>query len=88
MTIFQFMAESPFLTFCMCYMLTVTLLRMWKAVVRHLNIRKAGWPPPHLDADGYFKDDSEPEDESPENAGAVATGSAAPRSASPDEIAG
>jgi hypothetical protein len=67
MTIFQFMAESPFLTFCMCYMLTVTLLRMWKAVVRHLNIRKAGWPPPHLDADGDFKDDSEPEDESPEN---------------------
>ena len=20
--------------------------------IRHLNIRKAGWPPPHVDADG------------------------------------
>lgn len=67
MTIFQFMSESPLLTFCMCYMLTVTPLKMWKSVVRHLNIRKAGWPPPHLDADGDFKPDPEPEDESPEN---------------------
>ena len=24
-------------------------------VIRHLNIRKHGWPPPHVDADGDFR---------------------------------
>lgn len=24
----------------------------WNRLLRHLNVRKAGWPPPHLDADG------------------------------------
>lgn len=71
MTIFQFMSESPLLTFFMCYMLTVTPYKMWKIAVRHLNIRKAGWPPSHLDADGDFKPDPEPEDESPENAESI-----------------
>ncbi len=25
-------------------------------LLRHLNVRKAGWPPPHLDADGDWKE--------------------------------
>lgn len=62
MNIFQFMSESPILTFCICYMLTVTPWKMWKSVMRHANIRKQGWPPPHLDADGDFKPDHDLED--------------------------
>ena len=67
MTIFQFMSESPLLTFFMFYMLTATAFRCWNCFMRHLNIRKHGWPPAHCDADGDFKPDPEPEDESPEN---------------------
>lgn len=29
-----------------------TMFRCWNRFMRHLNIRKAGWPPSHLDADG------------------------------------
>jgi len=60
--VYQFMSESPFLTFFMSYMVLETLFRMWKVVGRHLNIRKAGWPPPHLDADGDFKPEPEKEE--------------------------
>jgi len=34
------------------------LFRCWNRFLRHLNIRKAGWPPPYLDADGDFKPNS------------------------------
>jgi len=36
-------------------------LRCWTRFIRHLNIRKAGWPPPHLDADGDFRPESQME---------------------------
>lgn len=35
---------------------------IWKAFnrfLRHLNIRKHGWPPSHLDADGDFEQKEE-----------------------------
>lgn len=28
------------------------MFRLWNRFMRHLNIRRAGWPPPHCDADG------------------------------------
>lgn len=31
------------------------IFNVWNRAWRHLNIRKSGWPPPHLDADGDFK---------------------------------
>lgn len=33
----------------------------WNRLMRHLNIRRAGWPPTHLDADGDFKPEPKPE---------------------------
>jgi hypothetical protein len=27
--------------------------------IRHLNVRKAGWPPAHLDADGDWKESAQ-----------------------------
>lgn len=63
MTFFEFLAGSPFTAFimiCAAYYtvkhLTYTLP---KCFIRHLNIRKAGWPPKHLDADGDFKPEKE-----------------------------
>lgn len=59
MGIYEFMAGSPIITLCLVYMITVTPLRMWKAWLRSRNIRYAGWPPAHLDADGDFKVEEE-----------------------------
>ncbi len=35
------------------------LFRLPNRLLRHLNIRKAGWPPAHCDADGDFKPEPE-----------------------------
>ncbi len=35
------------------------IFRSWNRFMRHLNIRKHGWPPPHCDADGDFKEGPE-----------------------------
>lgn len=63
MNAYDFMSGSPFLTFCIVYMLTTTLVRIVKSLVRARNIRFAGWPPLHLDADGDFKPEPEKDDE-------------------------
>lgn len=33
------------------------VLRLVNRVMRHANIRKHGWPPAHIDADGDHKDE-------------------------------
>jgi len=38
------------------------LFLLWNRLIRHLNIRAAGWPPEHLDADGSFSADDEEDD--------------------------
>uniref|UniRef100_A0AAU6W1U8 Uncharacterized protein n=1 Tax=Pseudomonas phage Touem01 TaxID=3138548 RepID=A0AAU6W1U8_9VIRU len=59
MNAFEFMARSPILSFLLAYMIVHSacelLFRCWNRLVRHLNIRRAGWPPVHLDADGDWK---------------------------------
>lgn len=37
------------------YLAYLTVFRVWNRFMRHLNIRKQGWPPSHCDADGDFK---------------------------------
>lgn len=55
MNLFEFMARSPVLTFFLAWFLSSLLFRCFNRLMRHLNIRKAGWPPAHADADGDFK---------------------------------
>jgi len=61
----KYSVESPFLTFFICMgvltVIQVLFFRLPNRIIRHLNIRKHGWPPAHCDADGDFK--PEPEDE-------------------------
>ena len=62
MNAFEFMTRSPILTFLLgCAVLRFAFL-VWNRFMRHLNIRKAGWPPAHLDADGDFKPAPKAED--------------------------
>lgn len=39
------------------------ILMVYRSTLRHLNIRKQGWPPAHLDADGDFKSEKKDEKE-------------------------
>jgi hypothetical protein len=44
-------------------MVCSALCRVWRNFMRHLNIRKHGWPPPHCDADGDLRVVEEAEEE-------------------------
>lgn len=52
MGLFDFMASSPWLTFFLAVIIAQAVTLPFRALFRHLNIRKAGWPPAHCDAGG------------------------------------
>jgi hypothetical protein len=59
MNAWQFANESPILTAFMvwvvCEMVYKVIFHCWNRMMRMLNVRKQGWPPPHCDADGDFR---------------------------------
>jgi hypothetical protein len=55
MNIFQFMSESPWLTFFLTVVICESIVKLLNRTFRHWNIRLHGYPPPHCDADGDFK---------------------------------
>lgn len=55
MNAWQFMSDSPLLTFFLAWLVLRAAFRCWNRLMRHLNIRCHGWPPAHLDADGDFE---------------------------------
>ena len=61
MTIFEFMNESPWLSFFIALIIGQVIVsiffRLPNRIIRGMNIRKHGWPPKHCDADGDFKKD-------------------------------
>ena len=63
MNIFQFMSDSPFLSFFLAAIISsiihCLLAYCINRPLRHMNIRKHGWPPPHCDADGDFKSEDD-----------------------------
>lgn len=62
MNIFQFMSDSPWLTFFLALILGEVVVKIMlivpNRILRHWNIRKHGYPPAHCDADGDFKQDN------------------------------
>ena len=62
MNAWQFANESPLLTFCIVWMVTSCIFRCWNRLMRCINLRKLGWPPPHCDADGDFPEKEEIDD--------------------------
>ncbi len=66
MDIYSFMSESPVLTFslaCVAVSVCGGVIKLAIVIInrplRHMNIRKHGWPPAHCDADGDFKEKQE-----------------------------
>lgn len=69
-TLLQFIGENPLTAILLIYfgyLVAALPFRAFKLLIRHLNIRKQGWPPPHCDADGdlYFEEPEQTE-ETPE----------------------
>ena len=65
MNIYEFMSNSPWLTFFLFYLALKAFvthpLRLVNRWIRHKNIAARGWPPAHLDADGDWKPDTDEE---------------------------
>lgn len=59
MNIFEFMSDSPFLTFFIALIVGQFLIAFFcnlpNRILRHRNIRMHGYPPEHCDADGDFR---------------------------------
>jgi len=54
----EFAMQHPVATaFIVCCFLYVIGL-MWIRTMRTIMVATRGWPPPHLDADGDFKEDA------------------------------
>ena len=57
-----FLTESPWLSFFLLWICIAAVtgvfynlfFKLPNRVLRHLNIKKHGWPPAHCDADGDF----------------------------------
>jgi hypothetical protein len=64
--VLNFMGEHPWFSFFALYIVVVVPAKAaviaFKLLARHLNIRAAGWPPPHVDADGNAAEPEDPKD--------------------------
>jgi len=59
MTIYDFMSDSPWLSFFLAIVIAQGIKFIINRLLRHMNIRRHGWAPVHCDADGDLKDADE-----------------------------
>jgi hypothetical protein len=59
MNFWEFLSDSPFLSFFLFAILCQLVISLYKIPFRHMNIKHSGWPPEHLDADGDLKKDDD-----------------------------
>ncbi len=59
MTLFAFMASSPWLTFFIVLIIGDVIGVCVKAIIKSGIINKHGYPPNHCDSLGNFKDDAQ-----------------------------
>lgn len=63
MNLFEFMSDSPYLSFFLALILGQIIIglvvNLPNRIMRHWNIRKHGYPPAHCDADGDFRKEEE-----------------------------
>lgn len=62
MSVYEFMSDSPWLTFFLAVgvieFLIAVFYKLPNRILRHRNIKLHGYPPAHCDADGDFKPDN------------------------------
>lgn len=55
MTAYEFMSDSPWLTFFLAWFLTELVFKITNRILRTIKVCVKGWPPSHIDADGDWK---------------------------------
>jgi hypothetical protein len=58
-TLLNFADEHYVVAFLMLWVICSSVLNLCNRIMRHWNIHKHGYPPPHCDADGDFPEESE-----------------------------
>jgi hypothetical protein len=61
MSAYEFISRNPITVLLLAYIAYRLVFLCWNRLMRHLNVRRAGWPPAHLDADGDWKPEPKPE---------------------------
>lgn len=56
MNIWEFMSGSPWVAGICLFLGLGFSVKLVNRIMRHWNIHKHGYPPPHCDADGDFKE--------------------------------
>jgi len=59
MNIYDFMSNSPILTFFIVIAIGEVIVRIFSRLFRIINLFRNGYPPEYCDADGDFKDKEE-----------------------------
>jgi len=62
----EIIKDNPYLSFFALCVLSQMVFRICNRILRHWTLRKHGYPPPHCDADGDFKEEKDPDDETPQ----------------------
>ena len=55
MNMWELISDSPWISFFLAVIVLQFTISLVNRIMRHWNIRKHGYPPPHCDADGDFK---------------------------------
>ena len=63
MNIFEFMVQSPILSFLLAYLILVVMENTFSRLFRAINIFRHGYPPSYCDADGDLKKDKKDEED-------------------------
>ena len=61
--LWETIGNQPFLTVIVVYIVTHGVFLCCNRIVRGMNLRKLGWPPPHCDGDGDFRPEKDDDDE-------------------------
>lgn len=61
MELLNWAANNAILTVILMFLACLTMESLCRKTMRMLMVRKSGWPPAHLDADGDFADFDEDE---------------------------
>ena len=59
MNLFEFMSDSPVLSFFIICVICQTIYGIIHKIIRYFTIRKHGYPPEYCDGDGDFKKEFE-----------------------------
>jgi len=56
MNMWELISDSPWISFFLAIVVVGGTVQLINCIMRHWNMHKYGYPPPHCDADGDFRE--------------------------------